>query len=278
MPRPTGSPAAEASATFGRMPSASGRTSRWPRPDADGEDHEVGCEPASVGEGEPLRPVVAQHPRRLLRQQHLDAPALDLPLQNGRRAAVELALHQAVHDMHQRHVRAALGEPIGRLDAEQAAADDRDFAPLRGGGFQRRHILHVAEGDDAGEVRAWHGQHDRPGTRGENALVEGDQLAGSEHRRPGPRVDACHRIAPDEPDAEAAIPLGVAQPHVRLRDVACEQRRQKHAVVAGPRLRADKRDGETPPVARRQLLHQLNARHAPTDDQEPLLGHVTPPS
>ena len=41
-------------------------------------------------------------------------------------AAIELALHQAVHQMDQGDPGAGLGEPIGGFEPKQTAADDDD--------------------------------------------------------------------------------------------------------------------------------------------------------
>ena len=56
---------------------------------------------------------------------------------------------------------ARLGEPVGGLDAEQAAADhDRARAPA-GAARMRLDVGEVAERDDAGQVHAGLGQADR---------------------------------------------------------------------------------------------------------------------
>ena len=54
---------------------------------------------------------------------------------------IELALHQPVHQMQQRHGRAGLGEAVGRLEPEQAAADHDDALLLR---RQRQQQVDVA--------------------------------------------------------------------------------------------------------------------------------------
>ena len=67
-----------------------------------------------------------------------------------------LALHQAVHQRHQRYRGAGLGEAIGRFQAEQAAADHDDALLLRGERQQKIDVAAVAERMHAGKIGARH--------------------------------------------------------------------------------------------------------------------------
>ncbi len=64
-------------------------------------------------------------------EQDVDTLALDQRLQQFGRGGIELALHQPVHQVHQRHRRAGLREAIGRFEPEQATADHHDALLLR---------------------------------------------------------------------------------------------------------------------------------------------------
>ena len=107
-------------------------------PDAGGEDHRLGLDPPSVGEFDALDAGRAVDARGVGIEQHLDALALDQRFQKRGRRRVELALHQAVHQMQQRHRRAGLGEAIGRLQPEQPAADHDDADFLRAASVSSR--------------------------------------------------------------------------------------------------------------------------------------------
>jgi hypothetical protein len=95
------------------------------RPYADRADHEIGGKEARAGQFETDSAIFAQNPFCVGAEQHLDALGLDRALEKGGRAIIELALHQAVHQMDKRHFHAGLGKAISRLHAEQAAADHR---------------------------------------------------------------------------------------------------------------------------------------------------------
>ncbi len=66
---------------------------------------------------------------------------------------VELAVHDAAVDVHDGDVHALHQQAVGRLEAEQAAADD-DGA-LRGarGREHRVDVVETAEGRDTGQMR-----------------------------------------------------------------------------------------------------------------------------
>jgi hypothetical protein len=56
----------------------------------------------------------------------LDALAFHQPLEQRTCGRIELALHQAIHQMQKRYFRTCLGETICGLKAKQSAADDHD--------------------------------------------------------------------------------------------------------------------------------------------------------
>ena len=78
---------------------------------------------------------------------------------------VELALHQAVHEVHDRDRAAERGEPARGLEAEQAAADDRGAPCAARRGGDRRAVLGAAEDVDAVQVDARDRRHERVASR-----------------------------------------------------------------------------------------------------------------
>src|SRR5207245_10538079 len=81
-----------------------------------------------------------------------DALGFDRALEHPRRARIELALHQPVHEMEDGDVGARLGESIGGLETEETAADDDDARTRR---FRDGvDVVDVAEGEHARQVHS----------------------------------------------------------------------------------------------------------------------------
>ena len=74
----------------------------------------------AAGEPDARRAVISS---RAALEQDLDAERLHRGREQRGRAVVELALHQAVHEVHDGHRAAERREPVGGLEPEQAAAD-----------------------------------------------------------------------------------------------------------------------------------------------------------
>ncbi len=75
--------------------------------------------------------------------------------------AIELALHEAIHQMHDRDLRTRLRQAMGRFKAEQTTADhDYARAPLRGG-LDGGDVGEIAECHDPGQLHARNSQPDR---------------------------------------------------------------------------------------------------------------------
>ena len=109
-------------------------------------------------------------PRGVGVEQNLDALALDQRFQQVRRRRIELALHQPVHQMDQRHRRAGLGKAVSRFQPEQSAADHDDALLLRGKRQQQIDVAAVAKGMHAGKIGAGHVQAQRRRAGGEHQL------------------------------------------------------------------------------------------------------------
>ena len=144
---------------------------------ANGADDEIRGHEAAIRQVETFRARVAADPRRIRFEQHAHAARLHRVAQERRGARIELTLHQAVHQMHERHIGAEAREAERRLEAEKTAADDRDRRAGMGGVREAARIVEIAECDDAWQVHAGLGQADRLRARRENELVVGQCLA-----------------------------------------------------------------------------------------------------
>ncbi len=127
-------------------------------PDARRHHDEIGLDRASVLQLHALHGLVADNLFRRRACQHLDAAPLELAPQEKARRLVELALHQRFHEVDDGHFHTERPEPVRRLEAEQAAADDDGSPAALRRPDHTAHILDVAEGDDAVERRARHRQ------------------------------------------------------------------------------------------------------------------------
>src|SRR6516165_12733670 len=105
--------------------------------------------------------AVADDARSLGFEAHGDALGFDRALEHPRRARIELALHQPVHEMEDGDVGARLGESIGGFETEEPAADDDDARTRR---FRDGvDVVDVAEGEHARQVHSGDGELDRLG-------------------------------------------------------------------------------------------------------------------
>ena len=169
--------------------------------------------------------------------EHVQPEPLDVAAQRAPGALVELHGHQPVGELDHGGVDAEQAEGVGRLQAEQAAADHRAGGAAGGPGTDRLEVLDRAVHEGAGGVGAGDGRHERVRPGGEHAGAVGERAPGpgGEGARGG--VERDRRVAEHELDAVVGVPAGLAQREVR-RLLAVEQRRQVDAVVGDPRLLA----------------------------------------
>jgi len=140
--------------------------------DADRDDDGVGGDDRAVAQLHRLDPAVAGDAGGVRLQPDGDALGLDRALEHERRARIELALHQPVHEVEKRDSGAGLGEAVGGFEAEQPTADHHHARPC---GFHCRNgvdVVHVAEGEDPGEIHAGNVGLDRLRPGGEDELGE----------------------------------------------------------------------------------------------------------
>ena len=195
IPRSTSSPASRARPTCGRMPTAI--TTRSP------------SSSVAVGEAQPLDPAVGPGDRgsRRVLEQDVDAERLHRGREQRRGGRVELALHQAVHEVHDGRRAAEPRERVGGLRARAG----RRRSPRRG-------------------ARAWRAPRRSPRSPGAAEDVDARQV-----RRPG-------SAAPARPSRCTARPARSAarrrRPSVAPRRWGRAQRRAsptEHADAARPR-------------------------------------------
>ena len=214
-----------------------------------------------------------------------------MPHERGAGGAVELHRHQPRGHLDDVGVEAELDERVGRLQAEQPAAD-HDAAGRRGTGRPDR--LEVLDGavDEAAVLAAALDRRDeRRRTRGEHqhvVLVDGDRArvgervpdrSGRRHDGDRPRraVDLGHDAVEHQPHARVVV-LPAGQERQRIR-AGGEPAREGDPVVGRTRLLAEDEDvvglGE---AALDGGLGEPVAHHAVPDDDDPLaLGHAEEP-
>ena len=144
-------------------------------PDADRHHDEVGGQRLAGGEPHARDAArLAGDERFGLRfEAEREALRFERLLQHLRGRAVELALHQPRHEVHDRDVHAAQLEAVRRLEPEQPAADHDGVAMLARGRDHRFGVGDVAIGDHAGQVDAGNRQDERGRARGEQQAVVG---------------------------------------------------------------------------------------------------------
>ncbi len=195
--------------------------------------------------------------------------AFDETLQQRCRRRIDLPLHQPLHQMDQGHRRAGLGEPVGRFQAEQTAADHDRRASAPAASFSSRSTSRLSRNVcTPGRLGARNVQPQRLRAGREHELRERDQAAVGQHDAPALQVDRGRRAAVAQRHAAVAPPVCRLQLDLLRGDLAGQHRRQQHAVVGEPRLVADDRDRVAAERARGDFLRQPRRGHAVSDDNQ----------
>ena len=161
---------------------------------------------------------------RLRLQQDADALGLERPLQESRTFGIELALHQPVHQVDERDRHAGARQAVGRLDAEQSAADHDGGHALCGCGGQVGDVGEGAERRHAGKGSAGQREPNRLGACRQNARIEWQGLAVTQHDLACGGVERDGRLA--RPQRNAVLGVPGARPHLHVigADFARQQR------------------------------------------------------
>ena len=196
--------------------------------------------------------VVDEDPVGAMLEQHVDTQLGHGRRQQRRGLGVELALHQPIHQMHDRRADTELGQREGGLEAEQAAADDRSVLGRRGVVEDPLAVLGPAEDVDAGGTGTAKRWDERGAPGAQHGTVEAERLA------PVGRGDAGVGIEVGDPRAQADVNPVIGVPRLRTElesghPVAgdAEQLAEVDPVIREVRLAAHERDRA---VAACQLL------------------------
>jgi hypothetical protein len=239
-----------------------------------GHHDEVGRQLRAVGEPDRAHAAVAYDRRGLRRHRELEPALLERAPEQLAGRRVELPLHERRVQVHDRHVHAALLQAVCGLEPEQPAAD-HDGSPRRA--RRRDHAIDVREvaiRDDAGQIVAGHGQHDRPRPRREyQPVVRRLDAALRDHAAPR-AVDAHDLVAGVERDAVLGVPLWRVQHDVGYRLLGREHGREQNPVVVAVRLAAE--HGDLVEIGRelQELLDGAHAGHAVADEHESSLPRL----
>ena len=244
------------------------------RPDTDGHDQQAAGNDPTVLELQAADLAVLAQDRLGLGAQHgLHAAISQGAAQQEARRLIELALHQHVHQVDDRGPHPSPGQPVGGLKTQQPAADHHGLAARIGGGHHGLHIVQVAEGDDAGQVRARQRQpyRIRAGSQDQPVIGRLRSVAGPHH--PGFTVDLGDRAAGVQGDGVVAVPGLVIEDDVGEGLLSGEDGREHDAVVVHPGLSPEDGDLVAVGVALEHFLHRAAAGHAVADDDKTFLGH-----
>ncbi len=247
--------------------------------DAGGHHHQVSGNHLAIGEAYGLDAafVIADQLGCLLWQQELQAAALQGALQQGASGLVQLALHQPVTDVHHGHIHPAQLEAIGRLQAEQAAADDHRVPVGLGGFHHHLGIGDVAVTDHSLKVVTGNGQDERIGAGGDKeavifglaAVVGDDPATGA--------IDLHHLALEHQANAVLGIPVQVVEHDLFELLLAGQHGGEQDAVVVGMRLGAEHRDVVELVGQLEQLFEGSHAGHAVADHHQFEFLHARSP-
>ncbi len=238
--------------------------------DADRHHDEAGGDQRPVLELHPLYLGVADDLGGVGAGQDRLAARFERIFEQPARGFVELAFHQGRHQVDDGDFHAAKRKPVCRLEPEQPAADHHRVAAGIGRGEHRVDIVHVAKGDDAGQILAGDGDDEGIGAgRDQQPVIAFAGPAARRHRLGG-AVDRDHRVARDQRDAVRRIPVGIVDHDVVEAFFAREHGGEHDAVIVDARFGAENRHAVARRIAREQFLDRAAAGHAVADHHEML--------
>ncbi len=260
-------------------------------PDAGGEDDDLGVDGrrlvALLGAGrpepQPGHGVVTGDGLGQHAGMHADSELLDVAHERRAAGAVELHRHQSRRHLHDVGLEPELDERVGRLQAEQPAADHDAAGRALAGRADRLEVLDGAVDEAAVLLTPLDGRHERcrAGRQHDGVVVDGVDGAGVGQRlRRGPRcgrdigddatdpVDRGDGGVEDEAHPRVGV-LPLRQQRQLVRAVGGEEARQRDPVVGGPRLLTQHHDvvGLREPALDGRLDETV-ADHAVADNNE----------
>ena len=176
-------------------------------PDACGDDHQVRFDLLAVFEFHAFDVPVAENGGGAFLEGHPDAELFDAGAEIGAARWVELAFHQAVHQVDHGYLRALHLQAAGGFEPQQTAADDDGFEPGAGAFQKRLGVIHVAEAEDAVLAGSFHRGHERRTARRDDQLVVFGDAAVIAGNGFGERVNIDDADAQAERDALLLIPF-----------------------------------------------------------------------
>ena len=176
--------------------------------------------------------------------------------------------------MHHGDVHSTQGEAVGRLEAQQAGADDHRVLVL---GRRVDHLVgvgYVAVGDHARQILARYRQDEGVGTGGEQqavifpfAAVGGEDLAAL-------AVDLDDLVVQHQLDVVIGVPLMIVEDDVLQRHLAGQDRREQDTVVVGVGFCTEYGDLVHIGCNLQQLFEGADPRHAIADHHQFQFAHV----
>jgi hypothetical protein len=237
-------------------------------------DHEVGGDFPPVLEAHALYMLLADDLLGLRAEQEFHAALFERAVQHCSGHFVELAFHQRPGKMYHGDEHAALFQPVGRLQAQQPAADDDGVAQRLGGADHGVHVVDVAEAEDAGQLAARHRDNERIGTGGQQqpVVAGGGAIPGDDF--PCPPVDFSDFAILVQRDAVGRVPRLVVQQNVGKGLFARQHGREQDTVVVPVRLGAE--HGDVVHVRRglEQFFERAHAGHAIADQYQLFFFHT----
>lgn len=247
-----------------------------PRPDARGEDDQIGREDRTVGQGHAVDRAGVIDGDLLGARARVDGEshALDRAQQGRAAALVDLDRHQPGRELHDVRGETESLERAGRLQAEQPAADDGTRGGRLGVLLDREQVLDGAVDEAALGVLVRHGRYEGVRAGGEDERVVGERPSGARGDRARGPVDALGRVVEIQLDAVPLHEVRVGEGEF-VGCAAVEVRGQPDPVVGRPRLLAQHDDPCAPGrSALRECLEESLADHPVADDHDRGGGHL----
>ena len=246
------------------------------RADADGHDDHVRLNDAPVLQQDGFNLAVAADFLGVGPAENVDAARLQLPLKEVPGGAVQLPLHQVIHQVNDGDLDAAFLQARRRLQPQQPAADNNRLGVGTLSVFQHPvDVAEVAIGHNAIQIAARYGDDEGRRSGGDQQLVIRRLALFADDDLTHP-VDGRDRLAKPAVDAVIAVPVRVMRDDFLIGLFARQHGRKHDAVIVAARLRPEKRDVVKLAIGLQQMLHRAARGHTGADDDK-FHGHYATP-